>query len=200
MKSELYFQTPEDLYEWFKEHHHNLNEQWIGFYKVGTGVPSISWPESVDMALCFGWIDGVRYAVDKQRYKIRFTPRRPKSKWSDVNIAKVEKLIKEGKMTNSGLAVYGTRPLQDNEIFNIPLDDPSLICAEWSKSWKNSPEALVFFNLQPAGYRKQLIRWIISAKREETRCKRINRIIHYCQGGKRMPFPGAPKEKGSAYK
>ena len=188
MDQVLYFQTPDQLYQWFAVHYHRLTEQWIGFYKIGSGVPSITWSESVDMALCFGWIDGVRHTVDRQRYKIRFTPRRLNSNWSDINLAKMKQLIKEGKVTKAGLAVYKNRRQQNNVKINLAYDDPSLIIADWLQEWKNYPDAQEFFNRQSAGYRRQILRWVISAKRDETRIRRINVLINYCQERKKMPL------------
>src|SRR5450432_2063422 len=117
MTSPRFFATPEEFRMCLEAHHANAHELWIGFYKKGSGKPSITWPESVDEALCFGWIDGVRKSIDDERYVIRFTPRKPMSIWSNVNIAKVKKLLTEGRMMPAGLAAWERRQEERSGIY-----------------------------------------------------------------------------------
>ncbi len=165
------------MHKWFEQNHEKEQELIAGYYKTSTGKPSITWSESVDMALCFGWIDGIRRSIDEERYCIRFTPRRPKSSWSAINIAKVEALKKQGLMTPAGLAVFvnaeKTRFRQysyENESVTLP-DEFLIIFQKNSSAWK-------FFNSQPPSYRKVVFRWVMSAKQEETQRKRLNELIN----------------------
>ncbi len=155
-----FFKTPEAFRKWLTAYHANAKELWVGFYKKGSGRASITWPESVDEALCFGWIDGIRKSIDEDSYKIRFTPRRSGSVWSAVNIRNVEKLNKENR---SGIYSYEQR--------SADLVEPYL-----GKLKRNKP-AWKFFEAQPPSYRKLMNWWVVSAKKEETRLKRLDQLI-----------------------
>lgn len=176
----LYFANAQAMYDWFAEFHASLKEQWIGFYKVGSGYPSITWSESVDVALCFGWIDGIRKSVDAQRYKIRFTPRNPKSNWSEINLVKMGNLIKDGRMTKSGLEVFHQRQTDKTPSLS-PTIQTQHFPPDLDQEWEKHSEAKQFFLAQSAAYRKQIIRWVTSAKRLPTRMKRVRYIIQLCQ-------------------
>lgn len=172
----LFFPAPTDLQSWFRRNHATKRELWIGFYKRNSGKPSITWPESVDEALCVGWIDGIRQRIDEERYMIRFTPRRRASLWSSVNIKKVEALTNEKRMQPAGLAVFAARRENRSGIYSYErrseyLPDP---CAAWLRRNKKARE---FFEAQPPSYRKMIVWWIVSAKKEETRLERLQKLL-----------------------
>lgn len=188
MKSEprvTFFRTPAALRAWFTKHHATKTELWVGFYKKGTGKPSITWPESVDEALCCGWIDGVRKSIDAESYKIRFSPRKKTSIWSSVNVRRVKALVAEKRMLPSGLAAFDEKRQYRSGIYAYEqrrpeLDEPYL------GQFKRNKAAFDFFMAQPPGYRKIAIWYIVSAKKEETRLKRLERLIETSASGKRL--------------
>lgn len=191
MEEVVFFATPDDFRRWLAENHLVKTELWVGYYKVGTGIPSITWPESVDEALCFGWIDGIRYRIDDQRYKIRFTPRRADSVWSAVNIGRVQAMIEAGKMTPAGLKAYEARTENKSGIYtyeqrSVELPEPYMSMLE-----ENEP-AWEFYQRQTESYRKSAFWWVVSAKREETRLKRVEEIISHCAQGKLVPAISRP--------
>lgn len=171
-----FFKTPSDFRKWFEAHHAGSKELWVGFYKKGSGKPSIDWPESVDEALCFGWIDGIRKSIDEESYMIRFTPRKPSSVWSAVNIANASKLIKQKRMRPAGLKAFEVRKENRSGIYSYEQRSAELVEPYLGKLKRNRP-AWEFFQSQPAGYRKQMNWWVVSAKQEETRLKRLDQLI-----------------------
>jgi uncharacterized protein YdeI (YjbR/CyaY-like superfamily) len=180
-----FFRTPADLRKWFAKHHATADELWVGFYKKDSGEPSITWPESVDEALCVGWIDGIRKSIDANRYKIRFTPRRPRSIWSAVNIARVAVLTKEKRMRPAGVAAFAERRDNRSGIYSYeqrPTDLPE----PYIGILKRHPAAYAFFMAQPPGYRKLATWFVLSAKKEETRTARVARLVEVCLAGKRL--------------
>jgi uncharacterized protein YdeI (YjbR/CyaY-like superfamily) len=173
-----FFKSPADFRKWLRQHHATTQEQWVGFYKKGSGRPSITWPESVDEALCFGWIDGIRKTIDDVSYKIRFTPRRKASIWSAVNIKRVEELTRNGLMQPAGLEAYQARKESKSGIYSYEQKQRSAeIPAQYEKLLKRNKTAWEFFQAQPAWYRKQAFWWVVSAKKEETRLKRLEQLI-----------------------
>ena len=171
-----YFRTPAELRQWFRANHAKAAELWIGYYKKGSGKPSITWPESVDEALCVGWIDGVRKTVDADSYTIRFTPRRKGSIWSAVNIGRVKALTGEKRMHPRGLAAYAERKEYKSGIYAYEqrrdrLEEP------YAGMLRKNKAAAAFFEAQPPYYRKRMGWWIVSAKREETRLERLKKLI-----------------------
>ncbi|MBA3873025.1 MAG: YdeI/OmpD-associated family protein [Anaerolineae bacterium] len=172
-----FFATPADLCKWFNQHHESKTELLMGFYKKDSGKPSVTWPESVDEALCVGWIDGIRKRLDEERYTIRFTPRKPRSIWSVVNIARVEALTKEGRMQPAGLQAYEQRSENKSGIYSYEQRDQIELTENEIKAFKTNPKAWDFFESQPASYRKAVLWWVISAKKEETRAKRVASLI-----------------------
>lgn len=171
-----YFPSPADLRAWFEQHHQTAQELWVGYHKKSSGEPSITWPESVDEALCFGWIDGIRKSVDETRYTIRFTPRRPGSTWSAVNIARVLALKEVGRMRLAGLQAFEARQANKSGIYSYEqrrdqLDEP------YASLLKNNQAAWDFYQAQPASYRKAVNWWVVSAKMEETRLKRLAQLV-----------------------
>jgi uncharacterized protein YdeI (YjbR/CyaY-like superfamily) len=171
-----YFPTPASFRKWLGKNHATKDVLWVGFYKKDSGKASITWPESVDAALCFGWIDGIRKRVDEERYTIRFTPRRHGSIWSAVNIKRIEELKTQGLMQPAGLAAFADRRENKSGIYayeqrSAKLPEPYLARMKQNKA------AWTFFAAQPPGYRKLMSWWIVSAKREETRQKRLQKLI-----------------------
>jgi uncharacterized protein YdeI (YjbR/CyaY-like superfamily) len=173
----IFFATPKDFRRWLDEHHADETELWVGYYKKGSGRPSITWPESVDEALCFGWIDGVRKSVDEESYAIRFTPRRARSTWSAVNIKRVQELIDLGRMRPAGLEAFEERAEERSGIYAYEQREKAELGEEFEGLFRANGAAWVFFQAQPAGYRKAATWWVVSAKREETRRRRLATLI-----------------------
>jgi uncharacterized protein YdeI (YjbR/CyaY-like superfamily) len=171
-----FFQSPADLRKWFEKNHTIAQELWVGYFKKSTGIPSITWPESVDEALCVGWIDGIRKRVDESSYTIRFTPRKTNSIWSVVNINRAQVLIEEGRMQPAGLKAFQARKENRSGIYSYEqrreqLEEP------YNSMLKKNQAAWEFFQSQSPWYRKTMSWWVISAKKEETRIKRLEKLI-----------------------
>ena len=180
-----FFATPEKFREWLSANHETAVELIVGYHRVGTDRPSMTWPESVDEALCFGWIDGIRRTIDETSYSIRFTPRRKGSVWSAVNIARVKALTEQGRMHPNGLAAFaavveGKAKTYSYERLKAELDDAS------RKLFQKNAKAWAFFEKQPPGYRKLISWWVTSAKREDTRRSRLEKLIAISAEGKRL--------------
>jgi uncharacterized protein YdeI (YjbR/CyaY-like superfamily) len=173
----IFFATPEELRAWLEEHHASAAELWVGFYKKGSGRPSITWPESVDEALCVGWIDGIRKSIDGESYRIRFTPRKPRSTWSAVNLARVEALTREGRMRPAGLAAFEKRIEAKSGIYAYEQRKTAELDEAAEQRFRSDPEAWEYFQSRPPGYRKTALWWVVSAKKEETRRKRLEQLI-----------------------
>lgn len=184
-KSAMFFENPEQFRSWLEKNHTKENELLVGFYKVGTKKPSITWSESVDQALCFGWIDGVRKSIDEHSYSIRFTPRKPTSIWSAINIKKVEELTKSGLMTPEGLKAFELRKEEKSGIYSHEKEAATLD-PEFEKQFKTHKKAWEFFNNQAPSYRKVMLHWIMSAKQEKTRLSRLEKTIRESELGKRV--------------
>ena len=180
-----FFKTALAFRKWLQSHHASAKELWVGFYKKGSGRPSITWPQSVDEALCVGWIDGIRKSLDNESYMIRFSPRKPGSVWSAVNMRNVERLIKEQRMTPVGLKAYEARKEYRSGIYSYEQRSPELIEPYLTKLKRNQA-AWNFFHAQPPSYRKVMNWWIVSARKEETRVKRLEQLIEVSAQGKRM--------------
>jgi uncharacterized protein YdeI (YjbR/CyaY-like superfamily) len=172
-----FFPTLADWHDWLKENHAHEQELWVGFYKRDSGRPSITWPESVDGALCFGWIDGVRKSIDAVSYKIRFTPRQPRSNWSAINIKRVTDLSTMGLMHSAGLAAYEKRQPERSAIYAYEQRKTAKLPAEYEKRFREREKAWKFFQSQPPWYRRTSIYRVISAKKEETKLKRLDALI-----------------------
>jgi len=189
-----FFATSEELRDWCLDHHDKLDEQWMGFYKKHTGIPSIDWAQSVDVALCFGWIDGLRKSLGATSYKIRFTPRRAGSRWSKRNISQMEALMAEGLVEEAGLAVFQARAT------SLPDDQTAarVLPAALEKRIRACPKAWAFFRATRLSYRKGASAWINSAKKEETRLRRLHQLIECCERGEPVPplrWGGRPVSK-----
>ena len=181
-----FFKTADDFRKWLSRHHNTASELLVGFYKKDSGKPSITWPESVDQALCFGWIDGVRRRIDDVSYSIRFTPRKQRSTWSSVNIRRVAELKEQGLMQASGLKAFDARQENRSGIYAYEQRSPELP-PEYQKLLKNNKAASRFFEAQPASYRKLVTWYVVSAKKEETRLKRLGEVVKHSANGDRIP-------------
>ena len=180
-----FFKRPADFRRWLEKHHATIPELWVGFYKKSSGHASITWPESVDQALCFGWIDGVRKSVDEISYTIRFTPRRKASVWSSVNIKRAKELLDSRLMKPSGLRAFEQRRVNKSGIYSYEQRSIELE-APYQERLDQNKAASDFFHAQPAWYRKQIGWWIISAKKEETRLRRLAKLINESSDGRRI--------------
>jgi uncharacterized protein YdeI (YjbR/CyaY-like superfamily) len=190
-----FFASPTEFRAWLDANHEREAELLVGFYKKGSGKPSMTWPESVDEALCFGWIDGVRRSLDVERYTIRFTPRKPSSIWSNVNVAKVEMLLKAGRMRPAGLAAWGRRDPEKSGIYAFERQSPAEFDAESERRFRRARGAWRFFQEQPPGYRRLATHYVTSAKRPETRERRLTVLIEHSARGERLPQTLSAKPK-----
>ena len=181
----IYFESPPAFRTWLQKNHAREKELLVGFHKRGTGRPSLSWPESVDEALCYGWIDGVRRSVDAERYTIRFTPRKARSVWSQVNIRRAKALIETGRMSPAGLAAFEARDEAKTRQYSFERENVALDPA-YEREFRRSRKAWRFFESQPPSYRKTALWYVMSAKREETRRKRLRELIEDSSAGLRL--------------
>ncbi len=180
-----FFNNEEEFNDWLEEHHAEASEIWVGYFRVSTGRPSLTWSASVDAALCFGWIDGIRKTIDKQKYKIRFTPRKVNSVWSAVNVKKVKALIQLGKMRPEGIHVFNNRT--DAQGYHSEQRNVEL-AKEYEEQIKENQTAWLFFtNLAPS-YKRDSIWWVMSAKKEETRLRRLGILIASSKEGIKIPI------------
>ncbi len=180
-----FFSTPVAFRAWLQKNHRKAAELLVGYYRKDSGKPSITWPESVAEALCFGWIDGVRGKHSDEAYTIRFTPRRTTSRWSAINIRLIGELEAAGKMTDAGRAIFAARRDPHLPGYSVSkregkLDDRRL------KAFKKYKNAWTFFEAQPPGYRKLMYWWVMQAKQDETRDRRLEKLIEHCVKGKRI--------------
>lgn len=182
-----YFESPAAFRIWLKANHTKAAELWLGYHKKGSGEPSITWPESVDEALCFGWIDGVRKRVDERRYTIRFTPRKPDSIWSTVNIRRAQALIEAGRMQPPGLKAFESRREDLTRRYSFEQQPDFKLDAAYERRLRAQPAAWTFFQAQPPWYRRTASWWIMSAKKEATRLKRLEQLIADSVQGRTVP-------------
>jgi uncharacterized protein YdeI (YjbR/CyaY-like superfamily) len=180
-----FFRTASDFREWLASNHDKVNELWVGFYKKKSDEVGIKYPEAVDEALCFGWIDGIKKAVDEISYTHRFTPRKAKSFWSVVNIRRVGELKELGRMTNPGLKAFAGRDEQKAMQYSYERSTCKL-AIPYEKQFRGNAKAWEFFQAQPPGYRRTASWWAVSAKREETRAKRLATLIETSERGQRF--------------
>lgn len=183
-----FFATQSDMRKWFEKNHEKETELIVGYYKVDSGKPSVTWPQSVDEALCFGWIDGIRRSIDGESYCIRFTHRKPTSVWSAINIKKVEELTKLGLMKPAGLAAFEKRKENKSKIYtyeNTPVEFP----IRYKKKIQANKKAWAFFNSLPPSIQRVTAHWVTSAKQESTRLNRLEILIRDSEAGQRVkPF------------
>jgi uncharacterized protein YdeI (YjbR/CyaY-like superfamily) len=183
-----FFETPAAMRAWLEANHHRATELLVGYYRrhaVGESTPSLTWPESIAEALCFGWIDGVRRTLDADRYVVRFTPRRPGSKWSAVNIRLMAELEAANRMTDAGRAIFEARKDAGSPGYKAQKKVGTLDEARLAEFRKHQA-AWAFFEAQPPGYRKEAAWWVMQAKRDETRDRRLATLIELSTSGKRL--------------
>jgi uncharacterized protein YdeI (YjbR/CyaY-like superfamily) len=186
----VYFESPAAFRRWLETNHDSATELTVGFHKRHTGQPSLTWPESVDEALCFGWIDGVRHSVDEDRYTIRFTPRKPSSNWSVVNIRRVEALVRDKRMRPAGLRAFEAKRADRSGVYSFEQRDQAKLSPVEERQFRANRVAWRFFEAQPPGYRRVTAFWVVSAKREETRARRLERLIRESAEGQRVGILG----------
>ena len=180
-----FFKTPATFRQWLAANHNKAKELWVGFYKKNSGKPSVTWPESVDEALCFGWIDGVRKSIDDDSYMIRFSPRKPNSIWSAVNIRNMERLIKQNLVTPPGMKAYEARKEFRSGIYSYEQRPVELV-EPYASQFRRNKAAWDFFQGRPPGYRKMMTWYIVSAKLEPTRLARLEKLIDASAKRQRM--------------
>jgi uncharacterized protein YdeI (YjbR/CyaY-like superfamily) len=179
-----FFATPADFRAWLAANHADHDEVLVGFYKKGSGRPSITWPESVDEALCVGWIDGVRRRIDDDSYSIRFTPRKPRSIWSAVNTRRAGELIEEGRMTPAGAAAFARRDEQRSGVYSFERREAAQLDGDQERRFRAAGGAWEWFESQPPWYRRAALHWVVSAKRAETRERRLATLIEDSANGR----------------
>lgn len=184
--SPKFFATGKAFRTWLEANAATAQELVVGFHKVGSGRPSLSWPESVDEALCYGWIDGVRKRIDDDSYQIRFTPRKPTSIWSAINIAKFEQLEAAGRMTPAGARAFSHRRTEKSAIYAYEQEATAELTAQELQSFRRQKSAWQFFEATPPGYRKVILHWVTTAKKAETRTSRLATLVDACAAGKRL--------------
>jgi uncharacterized protein YdeI (YjbR/CyaY-like superfamily) len=182
----IFFRSPADFREWLQVNAHLEKELLVGFHKVGSGKPSMTWPESVDEALCFGWIDGVRKTIDHESYTIRFTPRKATSIWSAVNIKKVAELTAKGLMQPAGIAAFAKRDENRSAIYSFE-NEAAVLTPAYEQIFQASPKAWDFFLKQAPWYKKRSIYHIMTAKQEKTQLSRLQTLIDVSENEKRIP-------------
>jgi len=190
-----FFSTPAEFRAWLQKHHAQSMELWVGFYKRNSGKPSITWPEAVDQALCFGWIDGVRRSLDASSYVIRFTPRKPTSTWSAVNIGRAQELVAQALMAPAGVKALEKRSDDKSAIYSYEQRKSAQLEDAQEQKFRAKRRAWEFFQSRPAGSRRTATYWVISAKKEETRDKRLQTLIEYSGQQKLVPPLARPAGK-----
>lgn len=182
-----FFETPEQWRAWLEEHHETETEVYVGFRRKASGLPSMTWSEAVDEALCFGWIDGVRHSIDETSYRNRFTPRKPASTWSKVNIAKVEALEAAGRMTDAGRAAFARRSEANSGVYSFEGDRAEELPSPYAAVLAADAAASADFAGRPRWYRRAVVHWITSAKREATRERRLAQLVESSRAGEEVP-------------
>ena len=181
-----FFETPAAWRKWLAKNHATAKEILVGFHKVGRGQKSITWPESVEEALCYGWIDGVRKRRDAETYTIRFTPRKPRSIWSATNVKHVERLVKEGRMRKAGLAAFEARTAARTGVYSFENRERAKLTPAQENELRANEAAWTYFASMPPGYQNIAIWWVVSAKKEETRAARLATLIEDCAAGRKI--------------
>ncbi len=189
-----FFPTPKHFRVWLEKHHATERELIVGFYRKGSGKPSITWPESVEEALCYGWIDGVRHKLDDDSYTIRFTPRKPTSIWSKINLATIDRLITADRIAPAGLKVYEARDKARTSLYSFERE-ASAFTPEQQKRFRKHARAWKFFDAQVPSYKKPATWWVVSAKQEATREKRLTALIECSAQGLKIPHLRRPGDK-----
>ncbi len=172
----VFFEDQDIFRDWLEKNHANATELYVGFYKIKSGKPCMTWSESVDQAICFGWIDGVKRSIDHERYQIRFSPRKKTSIWSAVNIKKVEILTKRGLMHKSGLDIFAYRKEKKSKVYSFENDEMELT-HEFKNQFKANTKAWQYFETLATSYRKSSLNWVMTAKQKSTQLKRLHDLI-----------------------
>jgi len=183
----VFFSSPSELRKWFEQYHKKAQELWVGFYKMGSGRQSVTMPEAVDQALCFGWIDSVRKSVDAVSYMNRFTPRKPRSIWSSVNSKRAKELVELGLMQPAGLMAFRESDAEKSGVYSYERKSFRKLPEVYERKLRMNGEAWSFFKSQPPSYQRTAGYWVASAKREETRLKRLDILIRYSEKGGTIP-------------
>jgi uncharacterized protein YdeI (YjbR/CyaY-like superfamily) len=184
--SPTYFESAEHYRAWLENNHRTASELVVGFRKVGSGMPSMTWPESVDEALCFGWIDGVRKRIDDSSYLIRFTPRRAGSIWSLVNLAKVQELTAQGRMRPAGIAAHEARSSKKTGVYSFEQQQAVVLAPAEEREFKKNKAAWKYFEAVAPSYKKVITYWVVSAKQPATRVRRLAELIEACAESRRL--------------
>jgi uncharacterized protein YdeI (YjbR/CyaY-like superfamily) len=179
----IFFKSPKEFYDWLEEHHETESEVYVGMHKKHTGKRAMSWSEAVDQALCFGWIDGRANGIDEDRYMQRFTPRRPGSNWSKINVEKVARLKDAGLMRPAGLAAFERRTDERTGVYSFEGAEDAALPPEYEQRLRADPAAADYFDRKPPWYRRTAAHWVLSAKREETRERRLSQLIEDSANG-----------------
>lgn len=188
MTAALFFPDARAFRAWLAEHGACADSVAVGYHRVATGRPTMTWSESVDEALCFGWIDGRRNRIDEQTYMIRFTPRKPDSIWSLVNIAKVAALRAQGRMTSAGEQAFALRSLAKSGVYSHERAAPAVLTSMETATFRHNELAWTYFEAAPPGYRRQVLHWVTGARREATRTSRLRKLIETSAAGQRISF------------
>jgi uncharacterized protein YdeI (YjbR/CyaY-like superfamily) len=191
----IYFRSASEWRAWLERHHADSDEVLVGFHRRGTGKPSLTWSESVDEALCFGWIDGVRRRVDAERYTIRFTPRKPTSTWSAVNVARMRALEDAGRMTAPGRAAFDRRREDRTAIYSYEQRHLASFDPAAERRFRTNRKAWTYWQAQSPSYRKNATYWVMSAKRDETRQRRLTKLIEDSAQGRCIPPLAGPMSR-----
>lgn len=192
MSKPKFFATPEAFRAWLDAHHERETECLVGFYKRGSGKPSITWPQSVDEALSFGWIDGKRQSIDEISYTIRFTPRKPRSNWSAINVKRMAVLIAQGRVRPMGLAAFEKRSAERTGIYAYENRKSATLDPEAEREFRRNKKAWAYFEAEAPSYRRLATWWVVSAKREATRRSRLATLIDDSAQGRRIPSQRGP--------
>ena len=182
-----FFETPAEWRAWLEAHHATEAEVEVGFRRKASGLPSMTWSQAVDEALCFGWIDGVRHSIDEISYRNRFTPRKPRSTWSKVNIAKVEALEAEGRMTDAGRAAFARRTEANSGVYSHEGDRAEVLPEPYAAVLAADGAASAYFAARPRTYRRAAVHWVTSAKQEATRERRLAQLVECSAAGQDVP-------------
>lgn len=196
MPAPVFFPSADKFRRWLESHHGSESEIVVGFYRVDTGKPTMSWSESVREAICFGWIDGHVKRIDDTSYTRRFTPRKTASIWSKANIQHAEQLIAEGRMHAAGLAAFNARTAKRSGVYSFEQESVELT-EPFLSEFRRNKRAFEFWERQPASYRRTATWWVINAKQEATRHRRMKTLIEYCRKGERVPQFVSAKGKSS---
>jgi uncharacterized protein YdeI (YjbR/CyaY-like superfamily) len=192
-----FFRTPSEFRRWLEKNHNSTQELWIGFYRKDSGKGGMTYHEALDEALCFGWIDGIRKKVDEHSFTNRFTPRKKNSIWSNVNVAHIERLTREGRMMAPGIAAFNAKDEKRAGVYSFEREKAELE-PKMKKRFRQNPKAWRYFEAQPPYYRRMAAWWIISAKRDETREKRLAELIRLSSKEMRLaPFATTGQKKNT---